>query len=174
LLSVEEQQILARLAIFPGSFQRDAAHAIAGATIAQLKRLADQSLVTKIGENRYTLHRTVRAFAEQKLQQGLEQRRGQQITGEQIAGLQLHYAHFYLEFLASMEAGLFGNAYGETVARIQIDLDNIHTAWRWAVARRLYDEMNHCLSALLWYYEQQGFYADVFDLCEQALHALLP
>ncbi|MCB0098869.1 MAG: AAA family ATPase, partial [Caldilineaceae bacterium] len=89
LLSVEEQQILARLAIFPGSFQRDAAHAIAGATIAQLKRLADQSLVTKIGENRYTLHRTVRAFAEQKLQQGLEQRRGQQITGEQIAGLQL-------------------------------------------------------------------------------------
>ncbi|MCB0093293.1 MAG: hypothetical protein KDE54_35635, partial [Caldilineaceae bacterium] len=30
------------------------------------------------------------------------------------------------------------------------------------------------MSALLWYYEQQGFYADVFDLCEQALHALLP
>lgn len=174
LLAVEEQQILARLAIFPGSFQRDAAHAIAGATIAQLKRLADQSLVNKIGENRYTIHRTVRAFAEQKLQQGPDQIAGEQIADEQITGLQLRYARFYLEFLASMEAGLFGNAYGETVARIQADLDNIHTAWRWAVARRLYNELTHCVNALLWYYEQQGFYADVFDLCEQALHTLLP
>ncbi|MEZ4678325.1 MAG: BTAD domain-containing putative transcriptional regulator [Caldilineaceae bacterium] len=164
LLSPEEQQGLARLAIFPGSFHRDAAISIAGATLPLLKRLTDQSLVNKTGESRYTLHRTVRAFAEQKLQQ----------WPGQIGALQRQYGHFYLEFLAGLEAGLFGSAYGETVTQIRGDLDNIHTAWRWAVAHQMYSEMSHCLSALLWYYEQQGFYADVFEMCDQALHALRP
>lgn len=164
LLSPEEQQLLAQLAIFPGSFHRDAATSIAGATLSLLKRLVDQSLVNKIGENRYTLHRTIHAFAEQKLQQ----------WPTQIGVRQRQFAHFYLEFLAEREMGLFGSAYGETVTQIHADLDNIQTAWRWAVAHQMYDELNHCLSALLWYYEQQGFFADVFAMCEQALHTLRP
>ncbi|MEZ4713393.1 MAG: BTAD domain-containing putative transcriptional regulator [Caldilineaceae bacterium] len=164
LLSPEEQQLLARLAIFPGSFHRDAATAIAGATFALLKRLVDQSLVNKIGENRYTLHRTVRAFAEQKLLQG----------PEQISILQVNYARFYLNFLATMESGLFGATYGDAVEQINADLDNLQMAWRQAVAHQLYRELEAACDVLFWFYDQQGFYLDMVSLYDYTFNAFLP
>ncbi|MCB0185242.1 MAG: AAA family ATPase, partial [Caldilineaceae bacterium] len=164
LLSVDEQQLLARLAIFPGSFARDAAQQIAGASLPLLMRLVDQSLVNKHGENRYILHRTVQVFANQKLQQ----------LPAQASGLMVNYAHFYLKFLAGREEGLLGAAYGRAVEEIQAELDNIHAAWRRAVAQQMLSDLGHCLNALLWFYEQQGFYLDVMDLVNQTLQAFLP
>ncbi|MEZ4862731.1 MAG: BTAD domain-containing putative transcriptional regulator [Caldilineaceae bacterium] len=164
LLAVDEQQLLARLAIFPGSFARDAAQQIAGASLPLLMRLVDQSLVNKQGESRYILHRTVQAFADQKLQQ----------QPAQSIELMVNYAHFYLEYLADREGGLLGAGYGSAVEQIQAELDNIHAAWRRAVAQQMLSELGHCLNALLWFYEQQGFYLDVIDLVNQALQAFLP
>ncbi|MEZ4708156.1 MAG: hypothetical protein R3A44_13175 [Caldilineaceae bacterium] len=121
-------------------------------------------MVTKQGENRYILHRTVQAFANQKLQQ----------QPAQASALMKTYAHFYLEFFADREDGLLGAAYGRAVEEIQAELDNIHAAWRRAVAHQMTSELGHCLDALLWFYEQQGFYLDVIDLVNQALQAFVP
>lgn len=164
LLAVDEQQLLARLAVFPGSFQREAAQQIAGATLPRLLRLVDQSLLHKNGENRYILHRTVQAFAYQKLQQ----------QPAQASALQTAYAHFYLEFLASKEDDLFGASHGHAVEQIQSELDNIHAAWRRAVAQQMIDELGRCLNAMFWFYEQQGFFLDAIELYHQALSAMQP
>lgn len=164
LLAVDEQQLLARLAVFPGSFQRDAAQQIAGATLPMLLRLVDQSLLHKNGENRYILHRTVQAFANQKLQQ----------QPAQASALQTAYAHFYLEFLASKEDDLFGASHGRTIEQIQSELDNIHAAWRQAVGQQMIDELGRCLNAMYWFYEQQGFFLDAIEFCNQALSAMQP
>ncbi|MEZ4868131.1 MAG: BTAD domain-containing putative transcriptional regulator [Caldilineaceae bacterium] len=164
LLEPESQQLLARLAIFPGSFQRDAAATIAEASGLRLKRLLDRSLVSTIGADRYILHRTIQTFAQQKLQQ----------WPEQIPTLQQQYARFYLEFLSARESGLFGNTYGETVEQINADLDNVRMAWRQAVTHHMYSELGQAFSTLFWFYEQQGFYLDVIDLYDDTLHRLLP
>ncbi|HRW06643.1 MAG TPA: BTAD domain-containing putative transcriptional regulator [Caldilineaceae bacterium] len=164
LLAREEQLLLARLTIFPGSFHGRAAQEIAGASLSLLSRLLDQALVSKSGTNRFTLHRTIHAFASQKLQE----------QPQQIPMLQQRYAHFYLTFLAEMEEGLLGASYGRTIERIQADLDNIRTAWRRAVDHRMVRELNGCINAMIWFYEQQGFFADAIDLCNQALNAMKP
>ena len=159
LLPSDGQQLLARLSIFPGSFGRDAAEAIAGATHALLRRLLDQSLLSKVGDDRYAMHRTVHAFAQQKLQQ----------WPDLSETLQVHYAHFYLEFLARLEAGLTTAAYATSVVQIQADLDNVRTAWRWAVTHDMYGAINRGLLAIYLFYEQQGFYTDSIALYDHAL-----
>ena len=162
LLSPEAQQLLARLSIFPGSFQRDAAEAIVGASSPLLNQLLDQSLVSRFENNRYILHRTIHAFAGQKLRQ----------WPEQDVTLRIHYANFYLTFLAAQELALTGAAYTKAKEEIQIELNNIHTAWHRAVDHNMYSALKNCLSALYFFYEQYGFYLDAFSLYEQALSHL--
>lgn len=164
LLPTEGQQLLARLSIFPGSFRREAAEAIAGATNALLRRLLDQSLLSKVSDDRYAMHRTVHAFAEQK--------RAQWPALSET--LQVQYAHFYLEFLAHLEPGLTTDAYAISAAQIQADLDNVRTAWRWAVTHHMYSVINRCVLAIYLFYEQQGFYADSIALYEHALVHFMP
>jgi len=159
LLPPDGQQLLARLAIFPGSFGRDAAERIVGASSLLLRRLLDQSLLNKVGDDRYAMHRTVQAFAEQKLHQ----------APEQIAALHVAYAHDYLAWLAQREADLTGAAYALAAAAIQTELDNVRTAWRWAVTHHLYAALGRGLNAIYLFYEQQGFYLDSIALYEQAL-----
>ena len=70
LLSPEEQRVLVRLAVFPGSFDAIAASAVAADDPADtdavpllLSQLVDRSLLTlEAGEPRYRLLQTVRAF----------------------------------------------------------------------------------------------------------------
>lgn len=164
LLPANAQRLLARLTIFPGSFSSEAAEQVAGASDALLRRLLDQSLLSQVGDERYAMHRTVHFFAQQKLQQ----------LPEEIAMLQIRYAHFYLELMARMEQALIGAAYGTAIEQIQTDLDNVQTAWRWAITYRMTAELNHCLHALHLFSEQHRIYVDVIHLYEEALHHFSP
>ncbi len=71
LLSEEERVLFCRLAIFAGSFDIDAAEAVAASRRSEvadlLGRLADRSLVAKQAEGRWRLLETVRAFAADQL-----------------------------------------------------------------------------------------------------------
>jgi predicted ATPase/DNA-binding SARP family transcriptional activator/tetratricopeptide (TPR) repeat protein len=159
LLAPEEQQVLARLAIFPGSFRRDAAERITDATGGALRRLLDQSLLSKVEEERYVMHATVRTFAQQKLQQ----------WPTAWATLQSRYAHFYLEELARLEQAQAESAYVAATEQIQADLDNVRTAWRWSVDQNDLALLAHSVDSLQAFYQVAGIYAEAIQLCEGAL-----
>lgn len=63
LLSSTEQQVLRRLSVLRGGFQREAATAVAGATLSVLASLVSKSLVRRTEEGRYDLHELVRQYA---------------------------------------------------------------------------------------------------------------
>src|SRR5262249_36607995 len=67
LLNAAEQQALARLSVFRGSFDRAAAQAVAGVRATTLIALADKSLLQQIGVGRYSLHELLRQFAADRL-----------------------------------------------------------------------------------------------------------
>ncbi len=67
LLRPVEQAILARLSVFRGGFDRDAALEIAGARLPSLLALVQKSLVQKNPEKRFELHSIVRQYSERKL-----------------------------------------------------------------------------------------------------------
>lgn len=159
LLPSEGQQLLAKLALFPGSFSRAATAHIAGATDSLLRRLLDQSLLSKVGDDRYLMHRTVHAFAQQKLQQWPEQR----------ATLQVHYAHYYLELLACLEEEQNEAAYESATAQIQIELDNVRTAWSWSVDQGNLALLALSVGSLQDFYQMAGIYQEALRLLEAAL-----
>ena len=67
LLSDGEQRLFARLGIFAGSFDLVSAETIAQAELDSLQSLLDKSLLTSIGDNRFTMLDTLRTFAREHL-----------------------------------------------------------------------------------------------------------
>ena len=63
LLSSHEQDVLSRLSIFRGGFDRNAAEKVAGATLPLLASLVSKSLVRRTEQARYDLHEVIRQYA---------------------------------------------------------------------------------------------------------------
>ena len=63
LLDREAQQLLARLAVFAGSFSLDAAEQVCGASLGTIDALVNNSLLKPVAEDRLLMLETVREFA---------------------------------------------------------------------------------------------------------------
>lgn len=67
LLADTEQTALAKLSVFHGTFDREAAEAVGGAPLSMLASLADKSLLQADGTGRYALHELLRHYAADRL-----------------------------------------------------------------------------------------------------------
>lgn len=68
-LRADEQRTLSRMAIFAGSMSREAAAAVADASLSILDRLLDLALLTREANGRYSKHEIVRQLALEKLKE---------------------------------------------------------------------------------------------------------
>ncbi len=70
-LSADERTVLSALAIFVGGFTREAAEAVAGASLGVLAALAERSFIQRLpdsqGGSRYQVHELVRHYALRRL-----------------------------------------------------------------------------------------------------------
>ncbi|MEZ4614612.1 MAG: hypothetical protein R2867_03730 [Caldilineaceae bacterium] len=100
LLDETEREVLGRLAVFRGGWERAAAAAVAGATLPLLAKLIDKSLVRRHQQTphaRYNLHEVVRQFAAEKRRQKIGAQHsstGQQRLEVDDAWL-AHYTYYY-------------------------------------------------------------------------------
>ena len=125
-LSPSERDVLMKLSVFRGGWTRQAAEAVAGATLPLLSALVDKSLVRRTRLGRFEMHELIRQFARTQLeadQREVEQNR------------QRHQDHF-LSFLETRTAGVKGAKQKAALAEIGADMDNVRLAWRGAVANR--------------------------------------
>jgi predicted ATPase/tRNA A-37 threonylcarbamoyl transferase component Bud32 len=134
LLSPRDRTALARLSVFEGPFDLDAAEAVLAPdpddpdppwTIDLLQGLVDRSLVRTLGRGRFTLLFSVREYARERLVAAGGEREAEERHGR-------HYAGFGTR--AAVEAL---HRHGGTARRqrLQLDLDNLKAAHRRAVAR---------------------------------------
>ncbi|MFK7805724.1 MAG: BTAD domain-containing putative transcriptional regulator [Anaerolineae bacterium] len=113
-----EQNVLANLSWFQGTFSFEAAEAIAQATPAIMRRLGQKSLVN-FQDARYQLHPLLRQFL---------------LTKHDDDGrLAREAATYFLELLASLgnQSSRFGPIRIEE--KLRLNLENFSTAWRWAI-----------------------------------------
>ncbi len=152
LLTPHEAQTLARCAIFQGGFTFSAAQAIAAATAADLAALVHKSLlhpVDTLGNTldnsvRYTMHDLVRHFAGEQLAQHADLARQSQE----------HHATYYLTLVAGWQP----TEAAEDAFRlaVQAELDNIETAWAWALAHYQYPLLLAAVEGLAEFYQITG------------------
>lgn len=158
-LGSQERRVLAALSVFVGGCTREAAEAVAGASLATLRRLVDTSFVRHEPSGRYTVHEVLRRFAQDELaadEAALERAR---------AGHATHVA----ERLRALSSGAAGARQRETLDEIGLELDNLQAAWRWAVAAARADLLETCLGSLQAYAEARGWLRAAEALLGEAL-----
>ncbi|MCB0036110.1 MAG: AAA family ATPase, partial [Anaerolineales bacterium] len=107
LLTPASQTVLAKLAIFRGSFSRDAAEAVADASLRTLATLVDKSLIQKEAHGRFRIHPLIQQFA-------LEQ-----LSKTERHTLGLNHARYYTRFLHTRQNEMYSAADPQLLAAIK-------------------------------------------------------
>ncbi|MCW5656500.1 MAG: tetratricopeptide repeat protein [Burkholderiaceae bacterium] len=156
MLATREQQVLATLSVFVGSFSREAAGHVAGAALPLLAALADKSLLQMPPGGRCALHPLIRQFAAGKL------------DADAHAAAQRRHAEWFHRLLERL-----GDATDEAHAcdTIEAELENCRAAWHWAAARRMSALLAASSTALLRFFELRGRAAEGTLLLLDALAA---
>jgi predicted ATPase/DNA-binding SARP family transcriptional activator len=152
-LSQAERGVLKVLSIFVGGCTRQAAEAVAGATLPVLSALVDKALVRRTKGGRYELHELIRQFAQTQFR----------ADRDEVEQKRQRHQEYFLEFLEARTAGVKGSDQRATLAEIAADMDNVRAAWRRAVANRdarAIEQAAECLFVFYLYtgghYEGQG------------------
>ncbi|MEZ4864258.1 MAG: BTAD domain-containing putative transcriptional regulator [Caldilineaceae bacterium] len=122
LLTADEAEAIARLAVFRGRFRQEAAHAITGTSLFTLATLVEKALVRTTPDGYYQLHELTRQYAEEKL------------TTAAKSALRDAHACYYAGLLDQQKTVLYTAAYQQAWTIVGGELDNIRHAWEWLVA----------------------------------------
>lgn len=132
LLHPESQRVLTALSVFQGSFDRNAASAVTGASAKTLLSLVNASFLRVSPAGRFSMLLVIRQYVAEKLAELGD------ICSER-------HGVYYLEQLVAKADELSGPAPGPVLAQLEQDLENLRAAWRWACAS---GRVELCSSAL--------------------------
>jgi serine/threonine protein kinase/tetratricopeptide (TPR) repeat protein len=137
-LSESERQIFRRLAVFSGGFQREAAQAVAGASLRGLISLVNKSLLRRDPKSgRYEIHALLRQYAHERL-----------AAAEENTRTQSAHSSYYTTFMEKRMARMLGPDQVSALNEIVADFRNVRRAWQWAVARRDYSAIERAAESL--------------------------
>ncbi len=132
LLSLEEQQILRRLAVFRGGFTREAAQAVSQASLLVLSALVSKSLLRRSDRGRYELHELVRQYAY-----------GQLVVADEAETIQdAHFAYF-VRFATEATPQLYGADQLVWLEQLESELENMRSVLAWSLAAPLSTPKHH-------------------------------
>jgi predicted ATPase len=123
LLADGERHIFARLGVFAGSFDLDAAEAVAGADVDTLGSLVDKSLLRPAGDGRFFMLETIREFALERLAD----------SGDTDT-LQRAHAAWFVSLVEQIALGLTGPEQAASLERLIRDQENARAALDWAAS----------------------------------------
>jgi predicted ATPase len=146
LLTDRERGLMQALSVFRGGFTRQAARAVVGASLRDLRSLVDRSLVQPAEGGRFEIHELMRQFAAERLAQS---------PGEVKAVRGRHAAYFALA-LERWGADLKGPRQLDALREADADIDNARTAWDWAAAQADVDLVSQAIEGLGLYYQLYG------------------
>jgi predicted ATPase/DNA-binding XRE family transcriptional regulator len=162
LLTQDERQVLCRLAVFQGGFEREAAEQIAGASLPIISALVDKSLLRREKDGRYDLHEVVRQYALAHLTDE---------AGREPATRDRH-CQFYLGLLQSRESALKNAALRQALRELTDEIDNIRAAWAWAVERKKFELIGPSVTGFGRLFELGGWLSDGIEYMEPVAQAL--
>jgi predicted ATPase/DNA-binding XRE family transcriptional regulator len=162
LLSDEEQNVLCRLSVFRGGFDRIAAEKVTGATLTLLASLVSKSLVRRTQEGRYDLHEVIRQFASSHLEDD-------QARCHETCDL---HSKYYLKLASEYERKLKSASQQAAMRDMSLELDNLRTAWEWGIRNGKFESIGRAVRSFGWFFEVSGLIRDGIDQLEMLVQAL--
>jgi predicted ATPase/class 3 adenylate cyclase len=164
LLGDPEKQCFARFAVFAGGATVDAAETITHAGLDTLDDLAEKSLLVRAQHTqtptRLDMLQTIGAYAGERF-----------AAADDADAVREDHYRYYLA-LAQRHAthrALRGADAREHLARLDVEVDNLHAALEWAMARPSGERALALAAALGPYWLMRNRYADAVDWVDQAL-----
>ena len=139
LLSVEQQDVLARLSVLRGDYGREAAASVAGADLRLLSDLVSKSLVRRSDFGRYEVHELLRQYSAEKLAAE---------SPDALSTTRERHARHYLGLLAERRAALVGKGVVGARDELRRELDNLRFAAEWAALTWAEGEAREVLAGL--------------------------
>jgi predicted ATPase len=165
LLDEHERIMLRSLSVFRGGFRREAAGAVAGATLPDLARLVDKSMLRGSPTGRYDRHPQLLQFMVEDLER----------DPSELARLRAAHAEYYLRFLADRTGELIGGPrIAAAVDAVAEEFPNIRVAWEWAIEHRRPEVMIDALEGLTHFAELTASQVEVLNMLHAALEELAP
>jgi predicted ATPase len=150
LLSTEEQQVLRRLSVFRGGFEREAAEQVAGAMLPWVSALISKSLLQRTDVGRYDLRELIRQYSAVKLGE----------AGEEPDTRQRHLA-YYQSLAEAVEPHLTTKDRDQYLDRLETEHDNLRVALGWSQIQTGNGEpMMRLAGALYWYWFHRGYMSE--------------
>ncbi|HEU5103237.1 MAG TPA: tetratricopeptide repeat protein [Roseiflexaceae bacterium] len=146
LLSEDEQQALARLTVFHGGFDAEAAVAVADTTLLVLASLVDKALLRPAPENRFQLHELLRQFAREKLKAAHAEARACR-----------RHSQFYLALLNAWNQVFESGARQAQPSEIDRERENIRAAWEWAAMQGDITALERAIEPVFNFYQNRGY-----------------
>ena len=119
LLTGEEKQLFARLAVFAGGCTLEAAEDVCDADLDVLQPLVDKSLLRHTGD-RFWMLETIREYALDRL-----------VERPEADELRRRHADHFLALMETTESELRGPAQARWIERLDTEHDNLRAALRW-------------------------------------------
>ena len=158
LLDEASRQLLARLAVFAGSFPLGAAESVCDAGLPELAALVDMSLLKSIGGDRLLMLETIREYALERLAE----------SGEEDAIRRRHASEFTR--LAESAYGRRLDEEAESSARLDRDHDDLRFALDWLEGSDP-DTALELAGALGWFWFTHGYLVEGDARLDAALAA---
>jgi DNA-binding SARP family transcriptional activator/predicted ATPase len=162
-LEADEQAALERLTIFQGSFTRQAALAVTGATLTTLLALIQKAWLQRNQDGRFQIHELQRQYAFDKLRdnpQAWEQARHE-------------HSAYYAQRLETLDEDMRGTGQDDAYHEVGIEFVNLQIAWNWLVERDEYKALIYqMLPPLYRYCEARQKSVELLQLVQVALESL--
>ena len=150
LLSKEERSVLKRLSVFQGGFRREAAEAVADASVSVLLGLMYKSLLKRNSAGLYELLDVVRQYALVKLEES---------SKEATSAKALQSQH-YAEFVRQRTDDLKGGRQIETLSAFTHEIANIRAGWEWSLHQKNEADIEKYLDGLFLFFEMKGWFEE--------------
>ena len=156
-----QRDIFMKLSVFRGGFTRHAVEAVAGASLHNLHRLTEKALISRNADGRFDVHELLRQYGETELQKSA------------VANA-VYKAHctYFLTYLVKLEPQIKGHGQLEALDDVNIEFENIHRAWHYALSAGLFDLIDDAVEALFWAMERRDRNRDGIILMQSATQIL--
>jgi predicted ATPase/class 3 adenylate cyclase len=144
LLTAEEKELFAQVAVFAGGFTFEAAEAVCKATLDSLQSLSKQNLVRSIDGRSWMLE-TIREYATWRLD----------ASGEAETVRRRHAEHYAAEGVKF--AWRARNSEPDALERLDAELDNMRAALTWSFENGEIDTAQRLLEGVWWIWLTKGF-----------------
>jgi predicted ATPase/DNA-binding CsgD family transcriptional regulator len=160
LLTENERAVFRKLSVFRGGFTREAAEAVAGASLHSLAALLDKSLLRLNAAGRYELHELLRQYGTEQLEAAAEK-----------TSVQAAYVAYYFARLKELAPEIKSHQQIAALNSIAADFENIRNAWQFAIEAKNFAVLNQGVESLEFYGDMRGRYHDLVGIFQTALAA---